>query len=469
MNIKIRTFFAVVSIVLILTVISISHFINELNYNTTQLKDTEYNRYLMILKADELRQTSDDLSKFANKYVITANTMYKDNYFTTLDIRNGKVKKPLNYDGLYWDLPKSLRDKNHPLDKIVSLRNEMNKLPYTPYEFKKLSLSENNSNDLVNLEVEAFNAMVGLFKDENGDFTIKKQPNQKLAIQLMNSLEYDKAKEKIMVPIDDFLISLKQRTKKSIIEYNTKIDQSFKMIYTLLIFGGIIFSIILILTYKKILNPIDWLTNTILSFQKGVTDLKEVIFYNDEVGLMTQQFFAMKKKMDDDYKAIKKLSLTDPLTNIHNRRYFFEITEQLLKLSFRKKEKSSLMILDIDFFKKINDTYGHLIGDQILISLVQNTKEVLRESDVFARFGGEEFIVFLPHTDKDEALKVANKIRKHIKNTPHKDNELSITTTVSIGITEVNDKKLELKDYIQKADEALYLAKENGRDKVEVN
>ena len=469
MNIKIRTFFTVITMLLIILTLLLVNNINELTSTTNKLKNIEHNRHLMIMKADELRQSSDDLSKFANKYVITSKIKYKENYFTTLNIRNGKAQRPKNYDGIYWDLSKQQRDQKHPLTTKISLKDEMKNLPYLECEFKKLQTSENNSNDLVSLEIEAFNAMIGLFKDSNGKYTIKDNPNQQLAISLMNSEEYDLAKEKIMLPIDDFLTSLKQRTNKSIEIYNKKIEELFVVTYIILGFGFLLFIIVFFLVYKKILNPIDWLTNTILDFQKGSTDLKEIVFYNDEVGLMTKQFFAMKKKMDDDYEEIRLLSLTDPLTKIGNRRAFFEISEQLLKLANRDKEQMSLMILDIDFFKKVNDTYGHLIGDEILKFLVQNIQIKLRDSDILSRFGGEEFIILLPKTNIDGAKIVAQNIREHIENTNYTDSEHSINITISIGVSQTNKSDTHMRTIVQRADEALYLAKDNGRNRVEIN
>ena len=467
MNINIRTFFAVISIFFFLLSTSLIYNIYKLNYESNKLKDIEYNRHLMILKADELRQSSDDLSKFANKYVITSNSIYKDNYFKILDIRNGKAKRPLNYDGIYWDYLQSHREKYHPLKKKLSLKEEMSLLPYTPFEFHLLEKSKKNSDDLVALEDEAFYAMIGLFKDNNNTFTTKGKPNQQLAIHLLNSSEYEIAKEKIMSPIDKFLMSIKKRTDKSIEIQNEKIATLFKYINISLMLGVLLFIIVLILVYKKILNPISWLTDTLLHFQKSNKDVKEIIFYEDEIGLMIKQFFAMKKKMDDDYQYIKELSLVDPLTNIYNRRYFFEVSEQLFKLSHRRKEIFSLMILDIDYFKKVNDTYGHLVGDDILKFLVVNVQKNLRESDNFARFGGEEFIIILPNTDKKNALNVAEKIRRTVKEAPYINDKISFHITISIGVTEVTPKDTEIKHLIKRADEALYIAKDCGRNRVE--
>ena len=467
MHINIKTFFLFLTLILFIIGSVIIYFIVNLNDYTDKFKVLEHDRYLMIKKADELRQSSDDLSRFANKYVVTSNTMYKENYHTTLSIRNGESERPINYDGIYWDLSKSLREKKHPFGEKISLKEEMQKLPYTKYEFNRLKISEENSNDLVNLEVEAFNAMNGLFKDSCGRFTIQRDPDQKLAIKLINSLEYDKFKEKIMLPIDEFLTSVNDRTNRSIDKYNKKITNDFNVIFVLLSFGVILFLLTVVLIYKKILTPISALTHMILDFQMGRKETKGIVYYNDEIGLMTKQFFAMKRKISDDYEAIKFLSLTDPLTKLGNRRSFFDIATQLLKLAHRENDQMTLMMLDIDLFKKVNDTYGHLKGDEMLKFFVKTTQSQLRQSDIFSRFGGEEFIILLPRTTLDEAKLVAEKIRRHIERTTYIDDDNSINITVSIGISDLLKDDTRIEDIIQRADNALFIAKRKGRNRVE--
>lgn len=421
----------------------------------------------MLKKASELRQTSDDLTRCARTYTVTGDTKYKENYFTVLNIRKGLAPRPKNYDGIYWDLSEQARIHRHPLGKKVSLREEMIALPYSKYEFERLRKAAATSSNMVTLEIEAFNTMKGLYKDNNGEYVIKGKANQQLSIELLHSKEFHRGKEKIMLPIDDVLFSLKERTKKEIDIANSKIDQTFQKIFILLTLAFIALIIAMFMIRKKVLLPISSLTKTILSFQKGEKNIVKTIYYNDEIGLMTEQFFTMKQKLDDDYNAIEKLALTDPLTKISNRRGFFESSEELLKLTQRTKDHLSLIILDIDFFKAVNDTYGHIVGDEILKHLVKCIKESLRESDIFARFGGEEFIVLLPQTDINGALEVAEKIRSSIETNIYTDKDVAVPITISIGVSQCEDER-ELKQLINRADTALYAAKSTGRNKVEV-
>ena len=467
MNITIKTFFFLIGGFLLLLMGFLVNYIIEVNHYSNELKNIESNRHLMMKKADELRQTSDDLTRCARTYTVTGNTKYKDNYFTVLNIRKGLAPRPKNYDGIYWDLSEQARIHRHPLGKKISLREEMKALPYTKYEFERLRKAAASSKDLVIVEIEAFNAMKGLYKDDNGEYVIKGKADQQLSIGLLHSKEFHREKEKIMLPIDDVLFSLKERTEKEIDFANSKIDQTFQKIFILLTLAIIALIIAMFMIRKKVLLPISSLTKTILSFQKGEKNIIKTIYNDDEIGLMTEQFFTMKQKLDDDYDAIEKLALTDSLTKISNRRGFFESSDELFKLTQRTKASLTLMILDIDFFKNVNDTYGHIVGDEILKHLVKNVKKVLRDSDILARFGGEEFIVLLPQTDISGALEVAEKIRSSVETNTYANKEVTVPITISIGVSQCNEER-ELKQLIQRADEALYVAKDTGRNKVEV-
>jgi len=467
MNIKIKTFFLFIGTLILFITLSIGYFIFQLHENNLKLKDIEHNRYSMIKKADELRQSSDDLTRFARSYCITGDESYKENYYTILDIRNAKVPRPENYDYIYWDLSESVREKRHPFRKKTSINFEMKNLPYTAFEFEKLNSAEVNSNELVNLEIEAFHAMAGLYKNADDEYLDKGDVNQTLAVELLHSKEYHSAKEKIMLPIDEFLISLEGRTQKDILKCNNKIDDVFRNIFFLLGLGFFIFLITLIMITKKVLTPISRLSNVIVAFQKGEKEIGKIRHYNDEIGLMIKQFFIMKKKSDDDHEVIKKLSLLDPLTEIFNRRAFFELAGKLLNLSRRKKEPLSLLMLDIDFFKKINDSYGHIVGDELIKHIVGRIKTEVRDSDILARYGGEEFIVLLPNTDIDGAMGVAQKIRLSVEEHQYVHKKEKFNITISVGISGFREGD-GIKELIHRSDEALYSAKKQGRNRVEV-
>lgn len=154
---------------------------------------------------------------------------------------------------------------------------------------------------------------------------------------------------------------------------------------------------------------------------------------------------------------------TDPLTNIYNRRHFFEIAKQTMILRERDNSHLSLAMIDIDNFKQINDTYGHDVGDQVIKALVFEINDIIRRSDLFARFGGEEFIILFPNTSLQSALKVCEKIRIAIE----KSTIVNATThTISIGLTEFIADDKAIIDIIIRADKLLYTAKGTGKNKV---
>jgi len=172
--------------------------------------------------------------------------------------------------------------------------------------------------------------------------------------------------------------------------------------------------------------------------------------------------------LQDLQEELKLLASTDSMTKLFNRRYFTEMSESLLDLAKREKTQSAIIMLDIDKFKNVNDTYGHKIGDDVIISLSKLLQKFTRKSDVVSRWGGEEFVVLLPHTDLDGALVIAQKIRVSVENFSLQVNDNKVLKfTISIGVSAVDTQNdLNIEASIGRADEALYEAKESGRNKV---
>ncbi|MEI7843834.1 MAG: sensor domain-containing diguanylate cyclase [Gallionellaceae bacterium] len=157
----------------------------------------------------------------------------------------------------------------------------------------------------------------------------------------------------------------------------------------------------------------------------------------------------------------------DYLTSLNNRRHFMHLAEVELSRSVRYKNSLSLFMMDIDFFKKVNDTYGHKAGDTVLIKLAEICRKTLREVDIVGRIGGEEFAVLLPETDKVMAVEVGERLRANIESTEVTiESGLPINFTVSIGVTSLKAKDPHLDMLLSLADKALYEAKESGRNKV---
>lgn len=166
-------------------------------------------------------------------------------------------------------------------------------------------------------------------------------------------------------------------------------------------------------------------------------------------------------------KKVEVLAITDSLTELYNRRHFELALEKEFKRTTRYKTPTSCMMIDIDHFKKINDKYGHHKGDEVLRETAKIIKGCIREIDVAARWGGEEFIVLLPQTTKENAFKAAERISESISgmNFPN----ISSRLTVSIGIADIPNPSINsVEKFVQIVDLALYEAKEKGRNKIVV-
>ena len=184
------------------------------------------------------------------------------------------------------------------------------------------------------------------------------------------------------------------------------------------------------------------------------------------VVLLARVRAALREKERQD--LLEKWATTDPLTELFNRRHFFELAERELERCRRLKSDLSFILLDIDFFKQVNDQYGHIIGDQVLISLAKELKKQLRKVDFCCRYGGEEFVLCLPDTPKQGTLDVAERIRIQIEQTPFTSQSgESFSISVSLGIATRKDED-NVEVIIKRADDALYQAKQSGRNQTKV-
>jgi diguanylate cyclase (GGDEF)-like protein len=166
-------------------------------------------------------------------------------------------------------------------------------------------------------------------------------------------------------------------------------------------------------------------------------------------------------------KRLLHAAIHDPLTDILNRRGFFYRAEQEWQRSIRYDSRLSLLVMDLDFFKRVNDSHGHQAGDVVLLGFVRAINACIRPMDLFARIGGEEFCVLLPETDEAHALLLAERLRTRIEALKIDVNGHVIGITVSIGLCSRCDTHQSMGDLHQKADAALYQAKRQGRNRVE--
>ncbi len=185
------------------------------------------------------------------------------------------------------------------------------------------------------------------------------------------------------------------------------------------------------------------------------------LFIARRVNLM---FFKYKKEVEEKEEKLEKLAMYDSLTGIYNRNKFNEILKYEMNMSKRYKTPLSLIMFDLDHFKKVNDRYGHDTGDKVLKMIAKTVLNNIRLTDTFARWGGEEFFLILPKTDIEKAKNIAEGLRSKIENANFK--EIG-KITCSFGVVSLKEDDDE-KELIKRADEAMYLAKKNGRNRVEV-
>ena len=161
------------------------------------------------------------------------------------------------------------------------------------------------------------------------------------------------------------------------------------------------------------------------------------------------------------------MTTTDMMTKLRLKHYFYTVLVSKLEISVSQRVALSVLMTDIDFFKKVNDTYGHACGDYVLIQVAKLVKESIRDGDMAARYGGEEFVVMLHETDMNTAMLVAERIRSRVEETRFVYEGQELRITISIGVASCQDKMvLSAREIVNYADQALYVSKESGRNRV---
>lgn len=175
--------------------------------------------------------------------------------------------------------------------------------------------------------------------------------------------------------------------------------------------------------------------------------------------------FDVIRKINFMYTQTKQLSITDALTNLYNRRYFETTFAREFARAKRYNSQLSLVVVDIDWFKKINDTYGHSCGDYVLRELSWLMAENFRQTDIIFRYGGEEFVILLTETDGNSAIIPVERLRRAVEDNKFKFKGVELNVTISAGISSDKDVN-EVSQMFDNADKALYQAKEEGRNRV---
>ena len=239
---------------------------------------------------------------------------------------------------------------------------------------------------------------------------------------------------------------------------------------TSLLFAAVLItllSIVLVwLLTRKITTSLNSFTEQVRNISEHPDVISEIhIDSNDEVTLLASTFNSLMHKLTLTRNTLEKLTRIDHLTGLFNRRHLELEAPKLISLSKRKNASTAVVLIDIDHFKNINDTVGHEAGDTVLVDLSHILQNVVRPYDLLVRYGGEEFLVLLPLSSSQEAMEFAERIRSTIQGTPISVNHEELSLTVSIGVY-VAEQIHNLQEAIAYADDALYKAKNNGRNQV---
>jgi len=205
-------------------------------------------------------------------------------------------------------------------------------------------------------------------------------------------------------------------------------------------------------------------------FVNGKKVAEQPLLDGDKILIGTRLYFKFcyQDAVDQNYQQnLFRAANIDGLTQLYNKKYFIDVLSKEFSFSKRNEQPLSLMMMDIDHFKKVNDTYGHMAGDLVLKSVGQYLHKHLRLENIAARYGGEEFAVILRNVNADMAMIIGERLRKSIENEKMSYRGKMISVTVSIGIATVDGNNFEtIEDLIRSADELLYEAKEGGRNRI---
>lgn len=471
MNIKTR--FITLFIFLTAMLTAVWFCIERINHHSQATTEAEKVRLDSLRLADHLRQSSDDLTRMARTYVATGEQRYEKYFHDIIDIRNGKAPRPANYDEVYWDYITALGENFEVITgDAVSYVDLFKRLGGTEDELNILERALNRSNRLAVIETEALYAMKGVYTDDEGLYTRHGEPDQALAIKLLHSVDYHQAKAAIMHPIEQFYEHIDSRTALYLERARAQQDKYEAIAMYLMVGLALYFLYSFFQVRNKIVNPILELSEVAKHIKAGKSEVRAKVFSKDEIGQLAKSFNEMNDNLSQVISELKDLSYIDPLTQVANRRVFDQTLSRELRRHKRNLKPLSLLLIDVDYFKRLNDSAGHQLGDQCLMQIAAALEaHFKRAGDLVARYGGEEFAAILSETEIDNVEDIPTKVCEVIENAgiSHPNSSISKFVTVSVGaVSMVPEQDTTSSKLINVADNALYRAKEFGRNRAEL-
>ena len=229
---------------------------------------------------------------------------------------------------------------------------------------------------------------------------------------------------------------------------------------------SVLMGILASLLTRQIMVPLSALTQGAERVAKGDLDVRLPVRRNDEIGFATTVFNEMVAKLKLSQTKLEQLATTDSLTGLNNRKQVMSILRDHYEYYRRFETEFSVLMIDVDHFKVVNDTYGHQAGDTVLKQMAELFNKKLRNVDSAGRYGGEEFLVILAESDADESIQAAERIRKAVASHIFIHNDQEIQIHISIGISRIQKQDGDEQKVVSRADTALYRAKNEGRNRV---
>lgn len=304
---SIRYLISVFFVILIMELIGLAFILFVIVGGQQELAETENRRYQAYKLADELRQSSDDLTRMARTYVVTGNPVFEQYFRDILAIRDGENPRPLAYDRIYWDFViagQEIPDKAGP---AISLIDRMEGLDLTAKEREQLRLAKANSDALVALEDKAMNAVKGVFEDGSQSYAAGRPPDPDLARSIMFGEDYHAAKAAIMGPIDNFLVSLENRMNAAVAGQRETVSFLMTMAAFLVALTLVTFGTLAIVIRRRVIGPVDKLVLQSEAIREGAYGYQVAVKRDDEIGILAGALNRMSTAISDDVAKRQKV------------------------------------------------------------------------------------------------------------------------------------------------------------------
>ena len=300
---SIRQGFLIIAATVISLLAAIFYLMTLQAQNQRELAAAEARRYASYKLADELRQSSDDLTRMARTYVVSGDPAYEAHFRRILAIRNGDAPRPGDYDGIYWDFVTAPGWKPRGDGEQVALQDLMRRVHFTEDEFGKLHEAQANSDALVALEDRAMAAVKGLFADSQGNYTIRGEPDMELARVLLHGQSYHAAKAQIMAPIEEFTAMVESRTARESQVLRARADVLVRTALGLMSLAGGLLVLGFVLLQRRVARPVVELATAANRVESGDYGGRVLVRSRDEIGQLARAFNQMSSAIESDIEA----------------------------------------------------------------------------------------------------------------------------------------------------------------------